>query len=77
MDISTKLRQPSVTYKLSESNGKVIATAYWQGKNMGVYIEIPEEVPSGQTLLPQTTINEAAGMYRTIRERTSHQSDKA
>ena len=72
MDVSTKLRQPSVTYKLSERDGKVIATAYWQGQLTGVYIEIPDPVPQDQTLLPDAIIEQAKRIHREIRKRTSY-----
>jgi hypothetical protein len=77
MDVSTRLRQPSVTYKLSERDGKVIATAYWQGQLTGVYIEVPDPLPPNQTLLPDALIEQAERIHREIRERAGQQSDQA
>ena len=69
MDVSTRLRQPSITYKLREQSGKVIADAYWQDKPMHVHIEITDPAPANQTLFSAEVLEQAKQMYEQIRAR--------
>ena len=69
MDVSTRLRQPAITYKLREQSGKVIAEAYWLDKPMHVHIEIPEQPVPDQTLFSAEVLEQAKQMYEQIRAR--------
>lgn len=69
MDVSTRLRQPAITYKLREQSGKVIAEAYWQDKPMHVHIEIPQQPVPDQTLFSAEVLEQAKQMYEQIRAR--------